>query len=70
MHRLVFENGEHGLGAIEQRMAGPLEVGVFERVDHATIGFGGKLIHFVAARPAWWRRGTLEDRTRFHAGLR
>ena len=70
MHRLVLEDGEHRFGAIEQRMARHVEVGVRERVDHAPVGFGGKLVDLVAARPAWWRRGTRRTATVSSAGLR
>ena len=43
VHRLVLEDREHRFGAIEQRMARLLDVGVRERVDHLAIGFVGEL---------------------------
>ena len=48
MHRLVLEDGEDRFGAIEQRIARPIDVGVQQRVDHLPIGLVGKPMHFVA----------------------
>src|SRR5207249_2341521 len=38
-------------GAIEQRMPAPIHVSLFERVEHAAIGFLRELTDEVAARP-------------------
>jgi pyruvate kinase len=51
VHRLVLENAEHGLGAIEQRMTRLLDLGVQHRVDHLAIGFVGELVDDIARRP-------------------
>ena len=51
MHRLVLENAESGLGTVEQRMAGLLDVAVAQGLDHLTISLGGETAHFVARGP-------------------
>ena len=48
MHRLVLEDREHGLGAIEQRMAGPLQIAVQDRVEHLAIGLVRERANVVA----------------------
>ena len=48
MHLLVLEDREHGFASVEQRMAGPIEVGVRQRIDDEAIGFVGKRPHDVA----------------------
>ncbi len=40
MHRLVLEDAEHRLCAVEQRVARFLERGALERADHLLIGLG------------------------------
>ncbi len=39
MHLLVLEDREDRFGAIEERVAGPIDVGVCQRVDDTTIDF-------------------------------
>ena len=51
VHGLVFEDREHGVGAIEQRIAWPHELLVFERVDHARVGFLDKRAYRSPRRP-------------------
>ena len=52
VHRLVLENREHGLGAVQQRMARLIDVAVEQRVDHLAIGLIRKRMDFVARRPS------------------
>ena len=51
MHRFVLEDAEHRLGAIEQRMARPLDVARRQRVEHLPIGLSGKRPNLVSRRP-------------------
>jgi sulfur carrier protein len=51
VHRLVLEDGEHRLGAIEHRMSRLLDVGVEERVDHLPVGLACELVNGVARWP-------------------
>ena len=43
MHGFVLEDGEGGFRALEKRMAGPIEVGMLEGIQHLTVGFGRKV---------------------------
>ena len=51
MHRLVLEDAEHGLGAVEKRIARPFEVFTRERVDHPGVSLVRELTHRLARRP-------------------
>src|SRR5207248_7764352 len=51
VHRLVLEDAEYRLGAIEQRMSGALDVGVRERVGDAPIRLGRERAHVRARGP-------------------
>ena len=51
VHRLMLENREHGLGAIEQRMSGLVNVCSFKGVHDTAVGFRGKLPDYAAMRP-------------------
>ncbi len=51
MHRLVFEDGERRLGAIEERVTRLLDVRGRERLDDLTIRFRGKLLDDGALGP-------------------
>ncbi len=43
MHRLVLEDAEHRLGAIEQRIARSIQILAREDVEHAGVRFIGEL---------------------------
>src|SRR5204863_673464 len=49
---LVFEDGEHGLGAIEQRIAGTVDVAVEQGVEDLAVGLIRECAHLVPRRPA------------------
>ena len=51
VHRLVFENGVHGLGAIEERMARLFDRRGQQRVEYSTVRLGRECPHFSARRP-------------------
>jgi hypothetical protein len=51
MHRFVLEDREDRFGAVEQRMARLLDVGVEERVNHLTVCLVCKLLDHVARGP-------------------
>ncbi len=51
MHGFVLEDREGGIRALEQRMTGPIEVGVLEGIQHLTVGFGGKVLDEIAGGP-------------------
>jgi len=53
MHGLVLENGEHGLAAIQQRIARPIEVLPLERVHDLPIRLVRERTYGVARRPAF-----------------
>ena len=52
VHRLVLEDGVGRLGAIEQRMSGPIEILVPQRRDDAPVGLVRELADLGARRPA------------------
>ena len=49
VHRLVLEDRERGLGAVQQRIARAIEIVALQRRAHAAIGFRSKLPHRVRA---------------------
>ncbi len=51
MHRFVFEDRVDRLGAVEQRIAGALELRVHQHVDDLTVGFVRELLDGRARRP-------------------
>ena len=52
MHRLVLENRVHRFSPIQQRVAGPIQIGVHQRVEHPLIGLVREAHH----APFWQRR--------------
>ena len=51
MHRLVLQDREHRLAAIQQRIAGALELGAFERIEHLPVGLRPERADGVPRRP-------------------
>ena len=51
MQLLVLYQGEHGLAAVQDRMALALDVGVPDRIHDPPVGLGGVLPHRLAAGP-------------------
>ena len=51
MHRLVLENGEHGLRFVQQRMSRLLDRRVGQRVENARVALVGESLHLFARRP-------------------
>ena len=56
VHRLVLEDGERGLRAMQQRIARPIEVLALQRRAHAAIGFRSELPHRCRATATGVRR--------------
>ena len=56
VHRLVLEDGEDRLGAIEQRVPRLVDVAARDGVEHTPIRLVGELAHDVAPRPFERRR--------------
>ena len=53
VHRFVLEDREHCLGAVEQRISGPVEILALERLDHMTVGFLREREHGIPRWPSW-----------------
>src|SRR5262249_34499105 len=51
VHRLVLEDREGGLPAVEQWIPRPIELGMAKRVDDLSIGFVRERLHLTPRRP-------------------
>jgi len=51
MHFLMFEEREYGLGAIEEGMSRPIEVGVRQGINHAMVDLVDKRPNLATGRP-------------------